>query len=104
MPAAPQPGLYYGTWVRYEVALDVLGAMISHYAEAIALARDQGDSAAGMVASLQGLQAEIRNRRDALDPDDAVAIEAVIATYGPQARQAFSAADEEAMPTGVFAQ
>lgn len=94
MPVVPQPGLFCRTGVRYEVALDVLGAMISHYAEAIAQARDQGDSTAEAVARLQGLQADIRDRREALDPRDAAAIAAVIALYGPQVRLAFAAADE----------
>ncbi len=94
IPPAPQAGLFCETGVRYEVALDVMGAMIAHFAEAIAEERDRHDSDAGVVALYQALQAEIRSRRDALDPHDAVEIEAVIRRFGPRARAVFAGLDE----------
>ena len=92
---APQAGLFCRTGVRYEVALDVMGAMISHYAEAIGLERSKADFEAAVVDLYQALQAEIRDRRrDALDPQDAVEIEAAIRRFGPRARAVFAVSDE----------
>lgn len=91
---APQAGLFCRTGVRYEVALDVMGAMVAHFAEAIALERDRPDGDAGVVALYQALQAEIRSRRDALDPRDAAEIEATIHRFGPRARAVFTDLDE----------
>lgn len=87
---APQAGLFCRTGVRYEVALDVMGAMISHYAEAIGRARSQANPDADVVDLYQALQAEIRNQRDALDPKDFDAIETAIAHYGQRAKAVFS--------------
>ncbi len=94
LPTSPQAGLFCRTGVRYEVALDVLGAMISHYAEAIGLERSQANPDAAVVALYQILQAEIRNRREALDPRDAAQIEATIRRFGPRARAVFAGLDE----------
>jgi hypothetical protein len=44
--------LFSRTGVRYEVALDVLGAMIAHYAEAIARERDRLDADEIVIAFL----------------------------------------------------
>jgi hypothetical protein len=91
---APQAGLFCRTGVRYEVALDVMGAMISHYAEAIGRERSQANPDAAVVDLYQALQAEIRDRRDALDPQDAAQIEAMIRRFGPRARATFAVSDE----------
>ncbi len=87
---APQAGLFCRTGVRYEVALDVMGSMISHYAEAIGLESSQANPEAAVVALYQVLQTEIRDRRDALDPKDVDAIETAIAHYGQRAKAVFS--------------
>ena len=91
---APQAGLFCRTGVRYEVALDVMGAMISHYAEAIGRERSQANSEAAVVDLYQALQTEIRDRRDALDPQDAAQIEAAIRCFGPRARAVFAVSDD----------
>jgi hypothetical protein len=94
IPPAAQAGLFCRTGVRYEVALDVMGAMISHYAEAIELERSQANPEAAVVTLYQALQTEIRSQRDALDPQDAAQIEAAIRRFGPRARATFAVSDE----------
>lgn len=94
LPTVPQAGLFCRTGVRYEVALDVMGAMISHYAEAIGRERSQANPEAAVVDLYQALQAEIRDRRDALDQQDAAQIEAAIRRFGPRARAVFAVSDE----------
>ncbi len=83
-------GLFDRTGVRYEVAVDVLGALISHHAEGIAIEEEKDQPDRGLIEAAEGLQRELRDIRDDLDADDATAIEAVIAKYAPQARAAFN--------------
>lgn len=76
--------------VRYEVALDVLGALIAHYSECIAVERSKAAPDEAAIADAQQTKVALRTLRDTLDPHDAEAIERVIEQYGPQARTLYS--------------
>lgn len=78
--------LFSRTGVRYEVALDVLGALISHYAELIAKERDSSSPNEASIEEYQRLQGELRTLREDLDAKDGIAVESVIEVYGPKAR------------------
>lgn len=79
-------GLFNPTGVRYEVALDVLGAIISHYAAVIAAEEQKAQPDPAVIQQAEGEQQAIRDLRRSLDANDATAIEHIISTYGPQAR------------------
>jgi len=91
-PPARPSSLFSRTGVRYEVALDVLGAMIAHYAEAVARERDKRDANGVVIAVLRHRQAGFRDLRADLDPRHDAAIEAVLRQVGPSARVAFAPA------------
>jgi hypothetical protein len=78
--------LFKRTGVRYEVACDVIGALISHYAALIAAEEEKDSPDPDAIMKAEVAQKALRDERDALDSNDAEAIEAIIATYGPQAR------------------
>lgn len=78
--------------IRFEVAQDVLGSVIAHWAEAAAQARDAANPDAGHLAAIQAEQRKLRTLREELDPDDAAQIEAVIAEHAPLARRLYAAA------------
>jgi hypothetical protein len=78
--------LFSRTGVRYEVALDVLGALISHYAELIAKERDSSAPNEEVIAEYQKQQSDLRTLREDLDATDDIAVERIIEVYGPQAR------------------
>lgn len=72
--------------VRFEVAQESLGAIISHHAEqlGLALSKQPPDQ-----ANIKMHQQAIRNMtaaREDLDPADVQAMERTIAQYGPMAR------------------
>lgn len=75
--------------VRYEVACDVIGALIAHHAEIIGNEREKEVPDQGVIQANEEAQRGLRNVREDLDARDSGAIEAVIAKYGPQARAAF---------------
>lgn len=83
-------GLFSRTGVRYEVALDVLGAIIAHHSEQIAIERDkpQPDENAIKVAELA--KSSLRDLREALEPNDEDGIESVIKRFGQQARDLYA--------------
>ncbi|MGP8438162.1 hypothetical protein ACT2FY_09470 [Paraburkholderia fungorum] len=83
-------GLFSRTGVRYEVALDVLGAIIAHHSEQIAIERDkpQPDENAIKVAELA--KSSLRDLREALEPTDEDGIESVIKRFGQQARDLYA--------------
>lgn len=83
-------GLFDRTGVRYEVAQDVLGAIIAHHSEQIAkeLEKQQPDLKAIDLANLA--KDAMRDLRDSLDPNDAQGIEDVIKRFGPQARDLYA--------------
>jgi microcompartment protein CcmK/EutM len=78
--------LFSRTGVRYEVACDVIGALISYYAALIAAQQEKESPDAAAIEKAEAAQEALRDEREALDSTDAEAIEAVIASYGPQAR------------------
>jgi hypothetical protein len=81
--------LFDRTGVRYEVACDVLGAIIAHHSEALALEREKPIPDDAVVAGIEADKRALRALRDWLDPKDAAAIETVIQQYGPQARELY---------------
>lgn len=84
-----QHQLFSRAGVRYEVALDVLGAVIAHHSEVIAGERMKDEPNEAVIASAQKAKAELRQIRDELDHADSKAIEAVIAEYGKLARDLY---------------
>lgn len=82
-------GLFERTGVRYEVACDLIGAVIAHYAETIAVLRDQPAPDQDAIAKAEAAKGALLDERDALDPENAQAIEEAIAKYGEQARNLY---------------
>ncbi|MDX9737690.1 MAG: hypothetical protein RBT53_06015 [Azonexus sp.] len=82
-------GLFDRAGVRYEVALDILGAIIAHWSAVTATERDKPTPEASIIAEAERASAELRDLRDALDPRDSQQIEAVIAGYAPIARELY---------------
>ncbi len=80
-------GLFNRTGVRYEVACEILGAIISHHAEVLGLENSKAIADPTAVVAAQTAISEINGLRDGLDPKDSAAIESLIAEYGPLARQ-----------------
>ncbi|MGU8077086.1 hypothetical protein [Burkholderia pyrrocinia] len=72
--------------VRYEVALGVVGAVISKCADQIGDALRQTPPDMEAVTHLQATQRELEELRTGIDPYDAETINSVIAQYGPLAR------------------
>lgn len=79
-------GLFSRSGVRYEVALDVMGAIIAHYSEVIAIERDKVSPDESVIAAAQREKDLLRSVRDDLRPNADDAIERVISEYGPKAR------------------
>jgi hypothetical protein len=85
--------LFSRSQLRYEVACDVMGAVISHHAHCIGQQRSQPDGGnAQIIQTHQQAKSGITLQRDLLDPDDAQAVEAAIAQFGPLARQLYASA------------
>lgn len=83
-------GLFSRAGIRYEVALDVLGALIAHYAELLGIERSRPVPDASIVRQAEAIQRHLRRVRNDLDPRDAQAIEATIAHYAPLARRLYA--------------
>lgn len=82
--------LFNRAGVRYEVALDVLGAIIAHHSEVIAVERDKPTPDEAAIEAAQKAKDELRALRDELDPNAGDAIERVIEQYGQQARDLYA--------------
>lgn len=82
-------GLFDRTGVRYEVALDVLGAIIAHHSEQIAIERDKPEPNEQAIKVAELAKSSLRDLRDALEPDDQEGIESVIRRFGRQARDLY---------------
>lgn len=78
--------LFNRAGVRYEVACDVIGAVIAHHSEVIAIELDKPEPDQAVIAAAEAAKKALRDTREALDTKDIAGIEAAIATYGPQAR------------------
>lgn len=72
--------------IRYEVALGVVGAVISKCADQIGDALRQTPPDMVAVTHLQAQQRQLEEVRTGIDPYDTDKIDAVIAQYGPLAR------------------
>ena len=99
--------LFRRSGVRFEVACDVIGAVIAHYAEMIGTERDRPSPDAQKIAHAQQLVAELKDIREDLDPRDGSAIEAAIDRLAPLARHLYEDAQEgsqEARRAAQFAQ
>lgn len=91
MLTKPQPtGLFSRTGIRYEVALDVLGSLIAHYAELIGIERSRSAPDEAILRQTGALQSHLRRVRNDLDPHGAQEIEAAIAHYAPLARRLYA--------------
>jgi hypothetical protein len=82
-------GLFDRAGVLYEVACDVLGAVIAHYSEVLALERGKPVPDAATVKQIEAVIRALRLERDELDATNAGVIKAVIQTYGFQARELY---------------
>lgn len=82
-------GLFDRVGVRYEVACDVIGALISHYAEIIGQERDQAQPNEAILRVAGAVKVALAGERDDLDPRDSAGIEAVISRYAPLARHLY---------------
>jgi len=83
-------GLFSRVAVRYEVALDVLGAHIAHHSEQIAIERDKPEPDERVIAAAELAKNGLRDLREELDPKDAKRIESVIADLAPAARALYA--------------
>jgi hypothetical protein len=81
--------LFNRAGVRYEVALDVLGAIIAHHSEVIAAERGKDAPDEAAIAAAQQSKDALRTVREELDPNKAESIERVIEQYGQQARELY---------------
>lgn len=79
-------GIFKRSGVRYEVACDVIGAVIAHHSEVVAIELDKPEPDQAVIAAAEAAKKALRDTREALDTNDIAGIEAAIATYGPQAR------------------
>lgn len=84
---------FWRTSTRYEVALDVLGGVISHCAHAISKELENANSDSNTINLYRSAQEEIRSLRDRLNPQNSIEIEAVIARYAPLVKKLFGASD-----------
>lgn len=73
--------------VRYEVALDVIGACIAHFADGIATELEKPTPDLVAIKLAKDAQSNLRQAREDLDPNDAEAVEGAIQRYAPMARQ-----------------
>jgi hypothetical protein len=78
--------------IRFEVAQDVLGALLAHWSEAAAEVLDAANPDPALLAEIDAEQRKLRFLRHDLDPRDAAQIETVIAEHAPLARRLFSLA------------
>lgn len=76
--------------VRLEVAQDVIGAIISHFAELIGQEREQVSPRQDRIAEAQRLISELKDMREELDTRQPVSIEAAIKWLAPFARHLFA--------------
>lgn len=79
-------GFFDRAGVLYEVACDVLGAILAHYSEALALERGKPVPDVVTVEQIEAVMCALRFERGELDASNARTIKAVIQTYGFQAR------------------
>lgn len=79
-------GLFKRVGIRYEVACDILGGMISGHAEFIGIERSKPSPDQLAISQAVDAQSSLRKFRDDLDPRDAAAIEQVIEEFAENTR------------------
>lgn len=89
LDSAPSAGLFDRTSVRYEVACDVIGALIANYAEIMGREREQVRSNEAVLRVAGAMKAALAGEQNDLDPRDSAGIEAVISRYAPLARRLY---------------
>ena len=82
-------GLFDRAGVLYEVACDVIGAIIAHYSEALALERGKPAPDVAVVEQIKATKHALRLERDELVPSNLEAIKAVIQKYAFVARRLY---------------
>ena len=87
--------LFNRTGVRYEVACDVIGALIAHYAEIMGREREQAQPNEAVLRVAGAMKAALAGERDDLDPRDSAGIEAAISRYAPLARRLYGQAEND---------
>ncbi len=84
-----QAGLFDRAGVLYEVACDVLGSIIAHYSEALALERGKPVPDVAVIEQIEATKRALRLERDGLAPSNSEAIKAVIQNYAFVARRLY---------------
>lgn len=82
-------GLFDRAGVRYEVACDLIGALIAHCAEIMGLEREKAQPDEAILRVAGAMKAALTAERDDLGPRDGASIEAAISRYGPLARRLY---------------
>lgn len=80
-------GLFDRALVRYDVACDVIGTLIAHYAEIIGRERDRTPVDEGVLLVAKVLKAVLKAEREDLNPWDRASVEEAISRYAPLARR-----------------
>ncbi len=83
-------GAFSRAGIRLEVAHDVLGAVISHFAEQLGHERDAETPRPDKIDTAQQLIKEVKYIREQLDPAEPEGIEKTIAWLGPYAQHLFA--------------
>ncbi len=89
-PHNSSPRVFNRAGVRLEVAQDMIGAIISHFAELIGQEREQGSPRQHRIAEAQRLISELKDVREELDSHQPASIEAAISWFAPFARHLFA--------------
>lgn len=82
-------GLFNRVSVRYEVACDLIGALIAHCVEIMGFEREQAQPNEAVLRVARAMKVALAEERDELDPRDSADIEAVISRYAPLARRLY---------------
>lgn len=76
--------------IRYEVAVDLIGAVIAHHAHVIGVERSKNAPDQDIIDNFERQQRELRNQRDDLSASDAEAVERAIRRFSPLARNLYA--------------
>ena len=88
--ASKTDSLFSRAGIRHEVALDVLGSLIAHYAELLGIERSRAVPDDAVVRQAEAIQRYLRHTRNELNPKNATEIESTIARYAPLARRLYA--------------
>lgn len=76
--------------VRYEVAVDLIGAVIAHHAYVIGVERSKVVPDQDIIDSFERQQQDLRDQREDLSATDAEAVELAIRKFSPLARNLYA--------------